>query len=185
MKQLRAVSEKCTECNLCQKECAFLQKFGKPKAIADAFEPSRKDYQAVAFECTLYGLCTAVCPVDIGPARMFLEMREEAVRRGGGDYPERGVILNYEKRGTSRHYTWCGLPEGCDTVFFPGCNLPGTRPGRVMQFHEWLQRIAPSLGIVPDCCMKPSHWNRARLKARFKSMLATAPVTLERTLSPS
>ena len=157
MKQLQAVSEKCIECNLCQEECAFLQKYGKPKAIADAFEPFRKDQQSVAFECSLCGLCTAVCPVDIDPALMFLEMRKEAVRHGGGDYPEHGAILNYERRGTSRRYTWYGLPVGCDTVFFPGCNLPGTRPGKVMQLYEWLQGIVPSLGIVLDCCMKPSH----------------------------
>lgn len=157
IKPLQEIPEKCIECELCQKECAFLQKHGNPKAIAETFDPFSKDHQVLPFECSLCGLCTAVCPVDIDPAGMFLEMRKEAVRHGGGDYPEHAVILNYERRGTSRRYTWYGLPEGCDTVFFPGCNLPGTRPGRVTQLFEWLQESMPSLGIVLDCCMKPSH----------------------------
>lgn len=156
MKWLRDISEKCIECNLCRKECGFLQKYGKPKAIADGFDPACGNQHAMAFECSLCGLCTAVCPVGIDPAAMFLEMRREAVRHGGGDYPEHGVIINFEKRGASRRYTWYGLAEGCDTVFFPGCNLPGTRPVRVMQFYRHMRESVPSRGIVLNCRMKPS-----------------------------
>jgi uncharacterized membrane protein YdjX (TVP38/TMEM64 family)/Fe-S oxidoreductase len=157
MKWLEKVAEECIECNLCQKECRFLQVYGKPKALADTFEPGNKDHQAMAFECSLCGLCTAVCPVDIDPSAMFREMRQEAVRCGGGDYPEHAVIIDYERRGTSRRYTWYGLPDGCDTVFFPGCNLPGTRPERVVQLYRHLRETIPDLGIVLDCCTKPSH----------------------------
>ncbi len=157
MKWLQAVSEKCIECSLCQKECAFLEIHGMPKPIADAFLASPKDRQSVAFECSLCGLCTAVCPVGVDPAAMFLEMRQDAVDHGGGNLPEHRVILDYERRGTSRRYTWYGLPGDCDMVFFPGCNLPGTRPARVMQLYECLRGIVPALGIVLDCCMKPSH----------------------------
>ncbi len=157
MEQLQAVLEKCIECNLCQKECGFLQKYGKPKILALAFDPLRRDRQAMAFECSLCGLCAAVCPVAVDPSKMFLEMRQAAVRQGGGDYPEHSPILDYERRGTSKRYTWYGLPDECETVFFPGCNLPGTRPGRVMQLYEWLRATEPSLGIVLDCCTKPSH----------------------------
>lgn len=158
MKRLQTVLDKCIECSLCQEECAFLRKYGTPRAIAGAFEPSGKDRQALAFECSLCGLCTAVCPHEVDPAGMFLEMRQQAVRQGGGDYPEHDIILNYERRGTSRRYTWYGFPEGCDTVLFPGCNLPGTTsPRRVIQLFGWLQAVIPSLGIVLDCCMKPSH----------------------------
>ncbi len=154
--QLQTVSETCIECNLCLKECGFLQRYGNPKTIVQAFDPLRPD-RTPAFECSLCGLCTAVCPVGIDPAGVFLEMRREAVRNGGGGQSGYGVISRYEKRGTSKRYTWYALPEGCDTVFFPGCNLPGTRPQRVMQLYEWLRAGGPSLGIVLDCCMKASH----------------------------
>lgn len=157
MKRLQAVSEKCIECSLCRKECAFLKSHGMPKPIADAVVASRLDRQAVAFECSLCGLCTAVCPVGVDPAGMFLEMRQDAVQHDGVNFPEHRAIVDYERRGTSRRYTWYGLPENCDTVFFPGCNLPGTRPGRVMELFECLRGLVPFLGIVLDCCMKPSH----------------------------
>ena len=88
---------------------------------------------------------------------MFLEMRRETVTRGNGDYPEHSRILGYEKRGTSQKYTFYSLPSGCDTIFFPGCTLPGTRPDKVNKIFEHIQKTIPALGIVFDCCTKPSH----------------------------
>lgn len=153
----RSVSNNCTECGLCEQECLFLKTYGNPKAIADAFDPDDKDHLTRAFECSLCGLCTAICPEGVDPSAMFLEMRREAVRRGCGNYPEHSAILKFEQRGTSRRYTWYGLPEGCDTVFFPGCNLPGTRPQRVRQVYQHLRQAIPTLGIIFDCCTNPSH----------------------------
>jgi L-lactate utilization protein LutB len=99
------VSQKCIECGLCRKECKFLEKYGNPGSIAATFDTANKNHQGMVFECSLCGLCTAVCPVDIDPAGMFLEMRRAVVQQGGGNYPEHSVILGYEKRGTSRRYT--------------------------------------------------------------------------------
>lgn len=155
--QLAINSEKCIKCKLCQRECEFLRKYGKPKDIADSYDPSNKIHQAMPFECSLCQLCAAVCPVKINPSEMFLEMRRETVRRGNGHYPEHSVILGYEKRGTSKLYTYYAIPKDCDTIFFPGCTLPGTRPDRVKRLYEHLKKSIPNLGIVLDCCTKPSH----------------------------
>jgi uncharacterized membrane protein YdjX (TVP38/TMEM64 family)/Fe-S oxidoreductase len=155
--KLDAVSGTCTRCDICQKECAFLRRYGKPKDIADRYDPARKEDQWMPFECSLCGLCTAVCPVGVDPADLFLQMRGEAVRRGGGDFPEHSVLKGYERRGVSSTYSYYGLPEGCDTVFFPGCTLSGTRSERVILSYQKLEGRIPSLGIVLDCCTKPSH----------------------------
>jgi len=155
--ELKNVSEKCTRCELCQKECEFLRKYGKPKEIAEAYDPSEKVYQSMPFECSLCQLCTSVCPEKIDPAAMFLEMRHERVRRNRGGYPEHRGMLAYEKRGTSKRYTYYAMPEGSDTVFFPGCTLAGTRPGKTFKLYEHLKKGIPALGIVLDCCMKISH----------------------------
>lgn len=48
------------------------------------------------------------------------------------------------------------LPEGCDTAFFPGCSLPGIRPAQTKQMFHLLQKQFPGLGLVLDCCSKPS-----------------------------
>jgi Fe-S oxidoreductase len=156
-KQLTIQSEKCIECKLCRKECLFLQKYGSPKHIADTYNPASPQDQKMAFECSLCQLCAAVCPVKINPAAMFLEIRREAVARGAQNFSDYGVILNYEKRGTSKRYSYYALPANCDTVLFPGCTLPGTRPDRVKALFAHLRKTIPRLGIVLDCCTKPSH----------------------------
>ncbi|MEW6585796.1 MAG: VTT domain-containing protein [Nitrospirota bacterium] len=155
--ELNTVSAKCINCKLCRKECEFLRKYGKPKEIADSYDPSNKLHQGMPFECSLCGLCAAVCPVGIDPARMFLEMRREAVRRGVDSFPEHKGIIGYEKRGTSKRYTFYTLPARCDTVFSPGCTLTGTRPDKVLKLYDHMKKTIPTLGIVLDCCTKPSH----------------------------
>ncbi len=147
------IREKCKQCKACRKECAFLQKYGTPGAIAGA----DKKGAVPARDCNLCGLCTAICPLDLQPAGMFLEMRHGAYLAEGGNLREYSRILNFEKRGTSDRYSLCALPDCCDTVFFPGCALPGTRPDKVMRLFEQIRTKIPSLGIVLDCCTKPSH----------------------------
>jgi uncharacterized membrane protein YdjX (TVP38/TMEM64 family)/Fe-S oxidoreductase len=155
--EINLISEKCINCNLCQKECEFLRRYGKPKEIADSYDPTDIRHQGMPFECSLCQLCAAVCPVKINPSEMFLGMRKETVLRGNGNYTEHNGILGYEKRGTSKKYTFYSIPEGCDAIFFPGCTLPGTRPDKVLKLFEHMKRTIPSLGIVLDCCIKPSH----------------------------
>jgi Fe-S oxidoreductase len=156
-KQIGIQSGKCIECKLCRRECRFLQKYGSPKHIADTYDPASPRDQLMPFECSLCQLCAAVCPVKINPAAMFLEMRREAVARGAQNFSDYGVILNYEKRGTSKRYSYYALPANCDTVLFPGCTLPGTRPDKVKSLFDHLRQTVPTLGIVLDCCTKPSH----------------------------
>jgi Fe-S oxidoreductase len=151
------VLETCMDCGFCQKDCGFLEKYGTPKEIADSYDPGTKEGLVMPFECSLCQLCDAVCPFGINPSQMFLEMRRESVERDAGYFPEHTVLLDYEKRGMSKRFTWYGLPEGCRTVFFPGCALPGTRPDRTKEIYEFLRKKDPTLGIVLDCCGKISH----------------------------
>jgi Fe-S oxidoreductase/FixJ family two-component response regulator len=154
--QMNHIVGHCVACDLCVRECSFLQKYGNPKQIAESYDPLIPAHQLMPFECHLCSLCTAVCPVSLDPAGMLLEMRKNTI----GDIEKKGPykrILAYEKRGTSRRYSWYALPEGCETVFFPGCALPGTRPEVTLKLIKHLQERMPSLGIVLDCCTKPSH----------------------------
>jgi len=151
------MSEKCIECKLCVKQCAFLKKYGTPKSIADSWPNKKKTKIKMPFECSLCSFCTAVCPIDIDPQKMFLEMRRYSAACSSADFAKQKLLLNFEKRGTSKRYSFYGLPDGCDTVFFPGCALAGSRSQRVMQLYDHLQKNIPGLGIVLDCCTKPSH----------------------------
>jgi Fe-S oxidoreductase len=154
---LQEMAVQCIECKICVKQCAFLKKYGTPKKIAASCIPDDYNSFAMAFECSLCSLCTAVCPESIDPRQMFLEMRRYAVACGYADLMKQKLLINFERRGTSRRYSFYGLPAGSDTVLFPGCALAGSRPQRVLQLFNHLQSSFPNLGIVLDCCTKPSH----------------------------
>ena len=155
--QLAEIAEQCTGCGLCVRECSFLQTWGDPKKLAESFDPLDQGALARPYECSLCGLCHAVCPHGLDPAALFLEMRREAFRRGAGKLAEHRGLRAYEKKGTSARYSWYALPQGCDTIFFPGCALTGSRPRVTLQTYARLQRVFPDLGMVLDCCTKPSH----------------------------
>lgn len=170
----KELAEKCIECPLCQRECAFLTQYGTPKEIAARIDVHNGLTLIPAYECSLCGLCAAVCPVEIDPSKLFLEMRRESVRIGQGKFPEHKALLNYEKRGTSKRYTWYGLPRDCNTILFPGCALPGSRPETVIKLFEHLRQNNSELGIVLDCCTKPSLdlGRQVSFQAMFEEMAA-------------
>ncbi len=151
-----SVAEGCVECGLCQKDCRFLQKYGSPKQIALQRSQAPDDLRT-SFECSLCWLCTAVCPKDIDPAAMFAAMRGQARKTGHGDFREHGSLLRYERWGASPMVSWYGLPDGCDTVLFPGCAMAGSRSERIIDLYNHVKKDIPSLGVVLDCCTKPSH----------------------------
>ncbi len=155
--ELKVILEKCIECPKCAAECAFLKKYGTPKTIAAGCDPSAISWLTVAYECSLCDLCAAVCPVNLTPGALFLEMRREAVDRGIAPLPAHKRILAYEGRGFSTRYSWYSLPNQCHTVFFPGCSFPGTRRDTTIHLYEYLKTKVPDMGIVLDCCGKPSH----------------------------
>ncbi|MCF8030713.1 MAG: VTT domain-containing protein [Desulfohalobiaceae bacterium] len=157
---LAQIAENCTLCGACRKQCSFLQKYGLPGEMAAAIQEkgSAKAIEtARAFECSLCGLCSEQCPEGLRVQDMFLAMRREEAMSGALDEKRYAAILGYERRGNSRAFTWYGLPQGCDTVFFPGCSLPGSRSEATFRLYEHLAQTIPNLGVVLDCCNKPSH----------------------------
>jgi Fe-S oxidoreductase len=155
--ELDQMMEKCKNCKLCQKECAFLQKYGRPKTIAENFDFANPTSPQMAFECSLCNLCTAVCPFDADPGAMFLEMRRFSSKNSTGQFKQHKRLLNFERRGSSQKYSHFALPPGCNTVLFPGCALSATRAGIVRELFTHLSKTYPNLGLVLDCCTKPSH----------------------------
>ncbi len=156
-KQISLVMDACIDCPKCVAQCAFLKKYGTPKTLAAAYDPADISWLTLPFECNLCDLCATVCPVNLNPGAMFLEMRREAVNRGVAPFPAHRGIMAYEQRGISRRYSWYSLPENCRTVFFPGCTFAGTRMDTTIALYEYMKTRIPELGIVLDCCCKPSH----------------------------
>lgn len=155
--QLDTMAQACLDCALCQEQCLFLQRQGTPGQIARGLDLQDPRQLSPAYLCSLCGLCGAICPQGLDPAAMFLALRRQAVAQGAADFPEHQGLLAYERRGNSPRYSWYALPQGCRAVFFPGCNLPGSRPQQTWKLFELLRGQDPSLGLVLDCCNKPSH----------------------------
>lgn len=149
--------EKCTDCGLCVESCAFLERYGSPKLLAGRCRSRDPGCHDFAFECSLCDLCDALCPNGVAPSRLFMELRRSCARLGLGMSRNHETLLNYEKRGTSKRYTLYALPRGCVSILFPGCALAGSRPDQVFRLLQDLRRTSPSVGVVLDCCSKPSH----------------------------
>ncbi|MGD8837749.1 MAG: (Fe-S)-binding protein [Desulfobacteraceae bacterium] len=146
----------CVHCKKCVKECAFLRKYGTPGHVARQVISGGLQ-GALAFECSLCGMCSAVCSHSLNPADMFLEMRCASDRRTRADDVSSCIYLGFEKRGISPHLTYYALPKECSTVLFPGCALSAGRPETVLDLFSELRKREPTLGMVLDCCTKPSH----------------------------
>jgi Fe-S oxidoreductase len=155
--QLSLTLETCIDCPKCMEQCAFLKTHGTPKKIAAAYDPTGVTCLTLPFQCHLCDLCAVVCPVKLTPGALFLEMRREAVDRGVAPLPTHKTLLAYEGRGISKRYSWYSLPDGCDTVFFPGCTFSGTRMDTTIAVYNYLKEKLAGVGIVLDCCCKPSH----------------------------
>ncbi|MBI9074639.1 MAG: (Fe-S)-binding protein [Desulfatibacillum sp.] len=153
---MEQVEKQCNDCGVCVQRCAFLGKYGAPGSLARDLANGSATDMAVAFECSLCGLCTTLCPRGCDPSTMFFHMRCQAASRLG-DFKEHRALRNYEAQGASPRFSYYALPKGCDTIFFPGCNLPGSRPESTKRLFQHLQSTIPNLGIVMDCCCKPSH----------------------------
>jgi hypothetical protein len=105
----------------------------------------------------LCNLCNAVCPEKLEIGNLFYAIRWEAMDAGKVNLSRYRTILGSEKRGSSPLFSYDARPEGCDTVFLPGCTLPGTRPETTWQIFKHLHYRYPTLGIVLDCCTNLSH----------------------------
>lgn len=151
------VGNKCLHCRACLGDCGFLSEHGTPGQLARSYEHNEAGLRHLAFSCSLCNLCTQACSLNLEPGRMFLDLRREAVRLKKGNYKAHRKLLSFEKLGGSRFFSYLSLPRGCTTVFFPGCALPGARPDHTLQLYQYLQRLFPTLGIMLDCCNKPSH----------------------------
>jgi len=88
---------------------------------------------------------------------MFLKLRQEAVTLGENHLRQHRRLLGYERFGGSAIFRHLHLPAHCETIFYPGCTLTGTRPEETMKLYRLLQTVDPTIGIMLDCCNKPSH----------------------------
>lgn len=184
------ISTECIRCGQCSSECDFLRRVGLPGNLATTYCSEGGTGLSEAFSCSLCRLCTVKCPKSLPISSMFLELRRSAVVQGKYSFRYHLPLKFYEFLGGSHFLRMRFLPPKCNTVFFPGCALPGIRPEQTLNVYRQLQRKIPQLGIVLDCCNKPSHdlGNQQKFMKNFIrkiKILQTAKVRSIVTVCPS
>mgnify|MGYP001608075470 CR=1 FL=1 len=157
LEQKHLIQAQCLNCGKCLLQCRFLKEHGTPGTLAARHDDDPDTTASAAYHCSLCSLCKAVCPEGLDPSAMFLEFRQHAAANQQKPISQHQGLINFERRGTSKPYTLYSLPDNCDTIFFPGCNLTGTRPGNTLKTYQYLQKKFKNIGIVLDCCTKLSH----------------------------
>lgn len=138
-------TSKCVHCHICQKNCAFLGKYG-----IDIGDTKRLD--ELAYHCFLCGRCSEVCPVKIDGRRVVAEMRRSRVKADQGAF----VNKKYKRMiAEKKDYLYRNYKHATEkSVLFPGCNFPSVYPKTTKKLAELLLENA-GIGIVYECCGKP------------------------------
>lgn len=173
----------CVGCGECSANCMLLQEIGiDPAAIA-----SRGATVDEAFDCSLCGLCEAVCPLNLSPAQMFAQRRTEAVANAEIDindyrylFPDRPVnVMSQFRKVYGIDYSDLRPVENGDTAFFPGCTMLTYSPGLTRKVYDSLGQFYPNLLFMMDCCGKPLYQlglerrgenNREQLKEKISRL---------------
>ena len=154
--ELETMISDCTECGNCVTHCTYLQQFGTPSKLAKQFQAGTLDVDTI-YSCSLCKLCDVFCPEGLTPSYLFWVMRCQMVEEGRAPLKEHRRVLAYEKWGLSRLFQLSAIPENGTSVFFPGCALAGSRPQHMLKICSLLKETIADLGIVLNCCTKPSH----------------------------
>lgn len=178
----RVEAARCLQCECleCVKNCLYLERFkGYPKKYA------REIYNNAAIvhgthlanklinSCMLCGLCTSLCPHDFPMAALCLDARREMVRRD--DMPPSAHDFALEELAdamSERAFLARHAPgtQKSGLLFFPGCQLAGTRPHQVRRIYDWLRDSQEKpVGLMLGCCGAPAHW--AGRPRRFAEVL--------------
>ena len=135
----------CVHCHLCQKNCAFLGKYGIDIGDVCKLEP-------LAYHCFLCGTCSQVCPKGIDGREIILNIRRRQVRENKGRVKEKGYSMLIKEK---KEYLFQNYRNGrYRSVLFPGCNFPSFYPETTRMLADLLWK-KDEVGIIFDCCGKP------------------------------
>lgn len=172
MKETQRIMDLCDDCGACVRTCTFLRHYcNTPRELARRFKRNPLENIEIPYSCSLCGLCQRICHLNLYPGDMCLETRERIFETPeGGALPDEFVydymisrlkrVRNHQIFSTSPVFTLSKVPKNnkgtAKSIFFPGCSLPAYSPRLVIKAYEYLQKKVPGIGIVLNCCGKPS-----------------------------
>jgi len=172
MSATQKLIENCDDCGACVRTCTFLRHYcDSPTELARRFRRNPLENIEIPYSCSLCGLCQRICHLDLHPGLMCLETRQKIFQTRQKDalpndfvydymIPQLKSLRNHQIISTSPVFTLSRAGKKnkgtLKRVFFPGCSLPAYSPGLVLKVYQYLQKKIPGIGIVLNCCGKPS-----------------------------
>ncbi|MDP6178619.1 MAG: (Fe-S)-binding protein, partial [Desulfatiglandales bacterium] len=184
MSETEKIIGSCDDCGACVRTCTFLRHYcDTPKELAIRFKRNPLENIEIPYSCSLCGLCERICPLDLYPGAMCLETKEKIFQPQQEDtlpsdfvydymIPRLKSFRNHQIISTSPFFTISKIPKNNKatprSVFFPGCSLSAYSPRLVLKAYQYLQQKVPGIGVVLNCCGKPS-WDLGD-KDRFRKI---------------
>lgn len=156
----------CTSCRLCMNDCTLFQMSElTPQLIAERLLAGEwsQELKDIVQCCSLCGLCSQSCPLQLNPAELIQEARNRLVQVDAIEANEYRLMLVDEQDHFFNLYreTWNvsyrDLEENAASVlFFPGCTLSSYAPELTRAVWNWLSSIQGlNVGFSADCCGLP------------------------------
>ena len=171
--EARREARRCLQCACleCVKACVFLQRYGSyPKQYVRQINNSLilspgMGYRAsktMIDSCALCGLCAEVCPNDLNMGDVCLNARRELVEKGYMPPAVHDFALHDMEQANGEDFALTRNRPGTAAsafAFYPGCQLPASRPREVRAAYEHLADcLDGGVGLMLGCCGAPAEW---------------------------
>ena len=161
-REVRGEGERCLDCSCdrCVRDCEFLARHcSSPRDLARRVLDGIEDNLETVYSCNVCGLCATLCPVDLDTGALMLAARNEAVERGLAPLPQHRGVRRELRSSVSGTFTLAMAAPGrrrARRLFFTGCELPATAPGKTCRLYAHLLRQDPKIGVLMHCCGAPA-----------------------------
>lgn len=169
--EIQAEAGRCIPCQCleCVRQCPYLKEYNTypKKAAREIFNTistavGNRYANYLALSCAECGLCLEICPQGADMAYFTREARKEMV--AGKHMPisahefamEDMAAVNSPDLAFARHQPGHSQSRW---LFFPGCQLPASRPGATEAVYDHLAgHLQGGVGLALACCGAPASW---------------------------
>jgi glutamate synthase (NADPH/NADH) small chain len=164
-------ARRCLQCQCleCVKVCVYLERFGAyPRKYTreiynnESIVMGAHQANRLINSCSLCGLCEVVCPEGFAMQDLCREARRSMVKRGKMPPSAHEFALEDMAFSLSNRFSLARHEPGRTAsarAFFPGCQLAGSAPDKVIAVYEYLRsRLEGGVGLIMGCCGAPAFW---------------------------
>ncbi len=168
-------AERCMlcECLECVKSCVFMAHYkGYPKRYFREIYNNLSIVMGIHYTnkmintCSECGLCAHICPNGADMGEVVQEARNLMVTTGKMPPSAHDFALRDMAFSKGEKFAMCKPQPGHEDMqylFFPGCQLAGSKPEHIEKSYKWLcDHLEGGVGLMLDCCGAPALWSGRR-----------------------